>query len=186
MKSTDVSTSGPCEKPSSSALAAPPTNSSSAPTAHALAAPKITDPPPLPCSAQGRRHTSYKSWHLLMQSRQDSSHETCAVQPLSSMARFRGSQTCARGCPCLVATAAVQSWRRYLMLRMRSCMRYTLLHAMDELSACRPERCRPASYRPAATDRYSQHTTCRNTLDTADRVILLASTQRCHGILKGH
>ena len=56
----------------------------------------------------------------------------------------------------LVTIAAVQSWRRSVMLRMRNCMRYTLLHAMDELSACRPERCWPASHRPAAMSCYLQ------------------------------
>ena len=65
VKSTDVSTSGPCEKPSSSALAAPPTDSSSAPKAHVLAAPRVADFPLLPCSAQAWRRTSCKSWHLL-------------------------------------------------------------------------------------------------------------------------
>ena len=33
-------------------------------------------------------------------------------------------------------------------------MRYTLLHAMDELSACRPESCWPAFHRPAAMSCY--------------------------------
>ena len=152
VKSTAVSTSGPCEKPSSSALAAPPTNSSSAPTAHTLAAPRVTDPPLLTCSAQAWRHTSCKSWHLLMKSRQDFSHETCATQLLPVMACIQGSQTCARSCALLVVTAAVQPWRRSVMLRLRSCMRYTLLHAMDELSACRLKRCQPASHKPAAKD----------------------------------